>query len=71
MEQLAKSGSDLTVRERQVLEQLHRCLRNGEIADSLEISKKTVETHIRHIFLKLGCKNRTQAVLYAQEQGYL
>ncbi len=71
MEQLARTGSDLTVRERQVLEKLHRCLRNGEIADSLEISMKTVETHIRHIFLKLGCKNRTQAVLFAQEQGYL
>ena len=71
MEQLTRSGGDLTVRERQVLEKLHRCLRNGEIADSLEISTKTVETHIRHIFLKLGCKNRTQAVLFAQEQGYL
>ena len=71
MAQSAKAESNLTVREHQVLEQMHLCLRNEDIAVTLAISKKTVETHIRHIFLKLGARNRTQAVLKAQERGYL
>jgi len=67
---LAKAKSDLSVRERQVLEHMHRCLRNEDIANALDISKKTVEAHIRCIFLKLSAKNRTHAVLIALERGY-
>jgi len=61
----------LTARERQVLEHMGRGLRNADIANALDISIKTVEAHIRHIFLKLSAQNRTQAVLNAQERGFL
>ncbi len=61
----------LTARERQVLEHMGRGLRNADIANALDISIKTVEAHIRQIFLKLSAQNRTQAVLNAQERGFL
>ena len=53
----------LTTRETEVLEHMCLGLRNSEIADSMGIAQKTVEVHIHRIFLKLGAKNRTQAVV--------
>ncbi len=52
----------LTRREAQVLKQVEFGLRNQEIASALGISKKTVESHVRSVLLKLGVSSRTQAV---------
>ena len=53
---------DLTVREIEVLECLHEGLRNIDIAARLEISPRTVETHVSSIISKLGARSRTEAV---------
>ncbi len=53
---------DLTVREIEVLECLHEGLRNADIAARLEISTRTVETHVSSIISKLGARTRTDAV---------
>jgi len=53
---------DLTVREIEVLECLHEGLRNADIASRLEISTRTVETHVGSIISKLGAHSRAEAV---------
>jgi DNA-binding NarL/FixJ family response regulator len=53
----------LTKRERELLELLSRSLTNEEIADRLFISTRTVKTHVRNIFEKLGSRNRVDATL--------
>ncbi|HYS77713.1 MAG TPA: response regulator transcription factor [Candidatus Dormibacteraeota bacterium] len=53
---------DLTVREIEVLECLHEGLRNADIASRLEISPRTVETHVGSIISKLGAHSRAEAV---------
>jgi DNA-binding NarL/FixJ family response regulator len=55
----------LTVREREVLRLLAEGLTPSEIACQLVLSQKTVGTHIEHIFIKLGVRNRAQAVAVA------
>jgi len=59
----------LTQREMEILRYLARGLSNQEIADELVISITTVATHVRNILSKLHLANRTQAALYAVEQG--
>ena len=56
----------LTRREAEVLECLNRGLRNYDIAQALGVSEKTVEAHVRHIFIKLGVSSRSQAALKAR-----
>jgi DNA-binding NarL/FixJ family response regulator len=53
---------ELTVREIEVLECLHEGLRNADIASRLEISTRTVETHVSSIISKLGARTRADAV---------
>jgi serine/threonine-protein kinase PknK len=50
----------LTRRESQIAELIHQGLSNKEIADALVISTRTAETHVEHIFTKLGLTKRTQ-----------
>jgi DNA-binding NarL/FixJ family response regulator len=38
---------------------------NGQIAASLVISVRTVETHVQHIMDKLGCSTRTQIAAWS------
>ncbi len=59
--------SPLSEREVQILRLLSLGLSNPAIADQLYISLATVKTHIRHIFDKLGVKNRIEALNKAKE----
>jgi DNA-binding NarL/FixJ family response regulator len=55
----------LTPREREVLRLLAAGLAADDIAKELFISKKTVGTHLEHIFTKLGVRSRAQAIAIA------
>ena len=52
----------LTPRESEVAELLVRGLTNREIAALLFITQSTVKVHIRHVYEKLGVKNRATAI---------
>jgi DNA-binding NarL/FixJ family response regulator len=58
--------SDLTLRQRRVLELLSTGLSNKRIARELDISEITVKAHVSAIFRKLGVTNRMQAGLEAR-----
>jgi non-specific serine/threonine protein kinase len=62
---------DLTLREREVAVLIAQGRTNGEIADDLVVSKRTVEAHIAHILSKLGFTNRAQIVRWAIENGLI
>lgn len=59
----------LTDREAEVLRALAQGLANKEIGRLLEISEKTVKTHVSSVLAKLGVQSRTQAALYAAQNG--
>jgi DNA-binding NarL/FixJ family response regulator len=58
----------LTGREREVLEQIAQGRSNREIARLLQVSEKTVKTHVSSVLAKLGVADRTQAALLAVRQ---
>ncbi|MBV9681368.1 MAG: response regulator transcription factor, partial [Solirubrobacterales bacterium] len=59
----------LTAREREVLELIATGLTNDEIAERLVLGAGTIKTHVNHIFLKLGIRNRAEAVIFAFDHG--
>lgn len=59
----------LTERERDVLTLLAQGMTNKDIAQSLFLSVRTVEAHLRHIYGKLNVTSRTEAVLWAVQHG--
>jgi DNA-binding NarL/FixJ family response regulator len=59
----------LTPREREILALVAEGRANKEIARLLAISERTARTHVSNILGKLGLTSRTQAALYAIEQG--
>jgi DNA-binding NarL/FixJ family response regulator len=63
-------GAQLSAREAEVLALLVEGLPNKLIARRLEISEKTVKTHLTSIFRTLNVTDRTQAALWAQRSGF-
>ena len=62
---------NLTAREREVLMALARGFSYDETATMLEISKHTVNHHIKQIYAKLAVTSRSQAVFEAVQAGWL
>jgi DNA-binding NarL/FixJ family response regulator len=60
----------LTAREREVLGLLVEGLPNKLIARRLEISEKTVKSHLTKVFRELDVTDRTQAALWAERNGF-
>jgi len=60
-----------TAREREVLELLAGGRTDGQIADLLELSPATVQTHVRNAKSKLGARTRAQAVAIALQRGLI
>jgi DNA-binding NarL/FixJ family response regulator len=59
----------LTERESEVLTLVARGYSNDEIARHLHLSPETVKTHVKHVYTKLGSRDRAQAVIAAYESG--
>ena len=61
--------TELTNREMEVLRLIARGMSNSDIAEELFISENTVKGHVSNILSKLQLADRTQAAVYAWEQG--
>ena len=66
-----KNSGRLQQREIDVLKFTARGLSNRDIAESLFVSERTVQSHLANIFKKLNVGSRTEAVLLALKEGWL
>lgn len=66
-----RGRDDLTPRESQILALVAEGRSNGEIAEHLYISAKTVSVHVSNILAKLGAAGRTEAAAVARRRGLL
>jgi DNA-binding NarL/FixJ family response regulator len=65
----ARRLAELTPREHEVLVALAGGATNAEIATALQLGETTVKTHVSRVLMKLGARDRTQAVVFAYELG--
>jgi DNA-binding NarL/FixJ family response regulator len=60
---------ELSARELEIIELVAQGLTNLEIAETLTISKRTVDNHVSNIFTKTGAKNRVALLNWAMDNG--
>jgi DNA-binding NarL/FixJ family response regulator len=65
----AALATELTERELEVLTLVARGLSNREIATALTVSLETVKSHVKRTYVKIGARDRAQAVIRAYESG--
>jgi DNA-binding NarL/FixJ family response regulator len=65
------SEEPLTRREVEILHEMSGGLRNRAIGERLFIAEETVKVHIKHLMLKLGAKDRTDAVAIGVRRGII
>jgi PAS domain S-box-containing protein len=76
MTQVSSSGSssikasDLTDRERQVIEMIAKGMKNNQIAKELGLSYATIRNYVARIYGKLDVHSRAEAVIWARERGF-
>ena len=61
--------SDLTPREMEILQLVLKGRTNKSIAAAFDISEKTVEFHLSHVYTKIGQRTRMLAGIWAMQQG--
>jgi two-component system nitrate/nitrite response regulator NarL len=66
---LVKTQKNLTQREQQILQCLLNAYSNKHIARALNISEGTVKVHLKSLMKKIAAGNRTQAALWARNNG--
>ena len=70
--QKRKQSSDvLSLRELDVIHLISQGLTNREIANQLQLTENTVKGYVKQIFVKLGARNRVEAVALARKQSIL
>jgi DNA-binding NarL/FixJ family response regulator len=67
----ATAGSELTPRELEVVKLIAEAHTNKQIAQILNLSEKTVESHRGNVLAKLGMRDRVELVRYAIRRGLI
>jgi NarL family two-component system response regulator LiaR len=69
-EDIAPVANPLTTREMEILILAAKGVGNKDIADSLTLSIRTIQSHLSNIFKKLAVASRTEAILYGLKRGW-
>ena len=65
------ANTGLTKRQLEILLLLAEGITNKEIAEKLFLSSRTVDMHVSHIFERLNCRTRTEAITKAREMSII